>query len=108
MSKIEIFLKIIIVFWSACSTSPPGGNQVDGLPPVVHNGARGEGQALETKTIWADHVFNLHELRILLSQFDEGQKQTSLGTKVSCNASGMPVIIMAETTNRFGHTFRGR
>ena len=29
---VEINVKMII-----CSTSPPGGNQVDGLPPVLHN-----------------------------------------------------------------------
>ena len=23
--------------WRLCSTSPPGGNQVDGLPPALHN-----------------------------------------------------------------------
>ena len=28
---VEINVKMII-----CSTSPPGGNQVDGLPPVLH------------------------------------------------------------------------
>ena len=31
MSIIPCLLK------QACSTSPPGGNQVDGLPPVAHN-----------------------------------------------------------------------
>ena len=31
MSIIPCLLK------QACSTSPPGGNQVDGLPPVVHS-----------------------------------------------------------------------
>ena len=30
----------------ACSTSPPGGNQVDGLPPVVHTHAVWLGAAL--------------------------------------------------------------
>ena len=35
---IEIPMQILWKFWSSeiCSTSPPGGNQVDGLPPVRH------------------------------------------------------------------------
>ena len=28
--------------WSHCSTSPPGGNQVDGLPPVSNSCQRNE------------------------------------------------------------------
>ena len=31
--KIQFFLKFLALKF--CSTSPPGGNQVDGLPPVV-------------------------------------------------------------------------
>ena len=29
---------ILCLLKQACSTSPPGGNQVDGLPPVAHTG----------------------------------------------------------------------
>ena len=51
----------------------------------------------------AMEVFFCHVLRILLSEFDESQKQTSLGIKVSCCASGMSVIIMsAEPSGRTG------
>ena len=60
-----------------------------------NNGVRGEEPALESKHIWADHVLILHVLRILLSECDESQKQTSLGIKVSCCASGMSVVIMS-------------
>ena len=35
--KIQFFLKFLALKF--CSTSPPGGNQVDGLPPVPHTGA---------------------------------------------------------------------
>ena len=41
-----------------------------------------------------DRVLILHVLRILLSEFDESQKQTSLGIKVSCCVDCMSVIIM--------------
>ena len=46
-------------------------------------------------------VFFCDVLRVLLSEFDEIQKQTSLDIKVSCCASGMSVIIMsAELSGR--------
>ena len=49
---------------------------------------------LRAKLFVARRCFKCNVLRILLSEFDEGQKQTSLGIKVSCCASGMSVIIM--------------
>ena len=42
----------------------------------------------------ASRVFKRDVLRILLSDFDEGSKETSLGIKEISNASGMFVIIM--------------
>ena len=41
---IEIPMQILWKFWSSeiCSTSPPGGNQVDGLPPVRNNTGAGQ------------------------------------------------------------------
>ena len=42
----------------------------------------------------------LHVLRILLSEFDESLKQTSLGIKVSYCVDGMSVVIMGEEPNR--------
>ena len=42
----------------------------------------------------ARRCFKCNVLRILTSEFDEGQKQTSLGIEVSCCASGMSVVIM--------------
>ena len=34
-----VLFVLIVLFMSACSTSPPSGNQVDGLPLVAHTGA---------------------------------------------------------------------
>ena len=53
----------------------------------------------------AMEVFFCDVLRILLSEFDESQKQTSLGIKVSCCASGISVIIMSadQWEDRFRH-----
>ena len=53
----------------------------------------------------AREVFFCDVLRILLSEFDETQKQTSLGIKVSCCASGMFVIIMG-AEHSAGNFFR--
>ena len=38
----------------ACSTSPPSGNQVDGLPLVAHNAPMGRTGALGTKTMYGN------------------------------------------------------
>ena len=70
------------------------------LSSESNNGARGEEQALESKTIYADHVLILHVLRILLSEFNESPKQTSLGINVSCCVEGMSVVIMGAEPNR--------
>ena len=61
-------------FWSDSQSSPASLKKQSS---ESNNGVMGEEPALESKTIWADHVFNLHDLRILLSEFDESQKQTS-------------------------------
>ena len=53
-----------------------------------------KGRPLRAKLFVAERVFNRRVLRILLSDFDEGQEQTSLGIKVSCCAGGMSVVIM--------------
>ena len=53
-----------------------------------------KGRPLRAKPFMAGGVFNRVVPRILLSEFDEGQEQTSLGVKVSCCASGMSVVIM--------------
>ena len=45
--------------------------------------------------MWARRVLKRVVLRILLSESDKGQEQTSLGIKVSCCASGMSVVIMS-------------
>ena len=42
----------------------------------------------------AMEVFNRRGLRIILSEFDKSQSQSSLGIEVSCCASGMSVVIM--------------
>ena len=42
------------IFKRTCSTSPPSGNQVDGLPLVAHNERRGHNRRSEVKTIWAE------------------------------------------------------
>ena len=39
-------------FHHSCSTSHPGGNLVDCLPPAASNGGLGEGPALESKHIY--------------------------------------------------------
>ena len=43
----------------------------------------------------AVEVFLSHVLKILTSDLDKGQEQTSLGIKVSPCASGMSVVIMS-------------
>ena len=52
------------------------------------------GSHLGAKVFMAREVFFCDVLRILLSEFDEGHKQTSLGIKASCCVSGMSVVIM--------------
>ena len=73
-------------FWSDSQSSPASLKK-----PISenNNGVRGEELAIESKHIWVDHVLILHALRILLSEFDESQKQISLGIKVSCCVDGM-------------------
>ena len=48
----------------------------------------------------ADQVFKRGVLRIILSDLDEGPKQTSLCIKVSCCTSEMSVIIMGAEQSR--------
>ena len=52
------------------------------------------GSHLGAKLFMARRCFKCNVLRILLSEFEEGPKQTSLGIKVSCFANGMSVVIM--------------
>ena len=79
----------------ACSTSPPGGNQVDGLPPDAHNAPRVEGLSLEANKYMATAVFRRDMLRILLSDFDAPLEEHSLGTKERSYTSPMSVIIIS-------------
>ena len=78
-------------FWNDSQSSSASLKK---LRSESNNGVRGDEPALESKHIWVDRVFNVHVLRILLSEFYESLKQTSFGIKVSCCASGMSVIIM--------------
>ena len=49
----------------------------------------------------AEDIFFCHVLRILSSEFNKSQEQTSLGIKVSCCASCMSVVIIgAEPSGR--------
>ena len=52
------------------------------------------GWPLGPKLCVASRVFKRDVLRILLSDFDEGSKETSLGIKERSCASGVFVIIM--------------
>ena len=52
------------------------------------------GMPIGPNIFMAMEVFFCHVLRILTSEFDKSQEQTSLGIKVSCCASGMSVVIM--------------
>ena len=45
-------------------------------------------------------AFKRDDLRILLSDFDKGQKQTSLGTKERPCVIGMSIIIMGVEHSR--------
>ena len=56
---------------------------------------------LRENLFMARRCFKCNVLRILLSEFDESQKQTSLGIKVSCCVDGMSVIIMGAEPNRW-------
>ena len=47
----------------------------------------------------AEEVFFCHVLKILTSEFDKSQEQTSLGIMVACCARGMSVIIMSAEHN---------
>ena len=61
------------------------------------------GMPIGPNIFMAMEVFFCHVLRILTSEFDKSQEQTSLGIKVSCCASGMSVVIMsAEPSGRLG------
>ena len=53
------------------------------------------GMPIGPNIFMAMEVFFCHVLRILTSEFDKSQEQTSLGIKVSCCASGMSVVIMS-------------
>ena len=55
------------IFWRTCSTRPPSGNQVDGLPLVPHNECRGNNRRFGIKHIWAESGWKRVVLRILLS-----------------------------------------
>ena len=59
-----------------------------------NNGGREDCWPLKARLCVASGAFFCHVLRILLSELDEIQKQTSLGIKISWCASGMSVIIM--------------
>ena len=52
------------------------------------------GMPIGPNIFMAEEVFFCNVLSILTSEFDESQKQTSLGTKVSHCVNGMSVIIM--------------
>ena len=58
-----------------------------------------KGRPLRANIFMAERVFNHRVLQIILSDFDEGQEQTSLGIKVSCCASGMYVVITGAGKN---------
>ena len=51
------------------------------------------GRPLGAKLFMAERVFKCDVLRILMSDLDKSQEQTSLGIKVSCCAGGMSVVI---------------
>ena len=51
------------------------------------------GMPLGPKLFVARQVFKRDVLRILMSDLDKSQEQTSLGIKVSCCASAMSVVI---------------
>ena len=53
------------------------------------------GRPLGAKLFMAERVLKCDVLRILMSDLDKSQEQTSLGIKVSCCASGMSVVIMS-------------
>ena len=56
---------------------------------------------LGPKLCMASRAFKRDKLRILLSDFDKGQKQTSLGTKEMPCVIGMSIVIMgAEHSQR--------
>ena len=52
--------------WFLCSTSPPGGNQVDGLPPVVNTGIR-PGQHISRRAEVFFYLKRRRKARILAS-----------------------------------------
>ena len=61
------------LFWfTACSTSLPSGNLVDGLPLVEHNGAGKVGVNKEANIFMASGPFKHDVLRIHLSDLDAG------------------------------------
>ena len=49
--------------------------------------------------MWARRCFRCNVLRILLSEFNEGQKQTSLGIKERSGASPMSVVMLSTEPN---------
>ena len=53
------------------------------------------GMPIGPNIFMAMEVFFCHVLRIVTSEFDKSQEQTSLGINVSCCASGMSVVIMS-------------
>ena len=79
----------------ACSTGPPSGNLVDGLPLVVSNGGWEDCWPLKAKLCVAREAFFCHVLRILMSEFNEDLKEPSLGIKERSCVIGMFVIIMS-------------
>ena len=61
------------------------------------------GMPMGPNIFMAMEVFFCHVLRIMTSEFDKSQEQTSLGIKVSCCASGMSVVIVsAEPSGQTG------
>ena len=76
------------------SVSLPGGDQVDGLPPAPSNGGREDCWHIKARLFMASDAFFCYVLRILMSEFDEGLKEPSLGVKERSCVIGLFVIIM--------------
>ena len=59
------------------------------------NGGREDCWPLKARLCVASGAFFCYVLRILMSEFDEGLKEPSLGSKERCYVIGMFVIIMS-------------
>ena len=92
-----------------CSTSPPSGNLVDGLPLVAHNATGGEGRPVGAKLCVANAVFKHDVLRIHVSDLNHPFAEHSFGIGATFYIGGMSVIITNDDdllTNRFGHMLK--